>query len=366
MKAISASTFRILLLAFSLATAPISAHQDSQNTATMEAPRPTRSSRCNGFKYLGPISDAHVHYVGFAQQTDGIERMRAAFLRTRVRDVMLFGMPLTMRGGRQYYLNEDGKPVGVAEWDPGTDIRLRDALLIALNQSEREHIHPFIAGVNPKDAFQSVTHIEKLLAEHPGFWAGIGEVFGRHDQLGSVIAGGEATAKDEGMARILELAGKHDLPVSLHNNITEVGHPAEKGPLYLDEFDELLGRYPNTRVIWCHAGISRNLKVNNLPGILREQLRKHPNLYVDLSWVVYENYVAKDLDTWAALLEEFPDRFMIGSDTVGTFDANYDRQISKYDELLDKLTPKTALKVAHDNFIRVLPKRIRDRRMTGR
>ena len=47
---------------------------------------------------------------------------------------------------------------------------------------------------------------------------------------------------------------------------------------------------------------------------------------------------------------------MIGSDAVGHMDTYVDT-VQKYDALLDAMEPATARKVAHDNFLSVLPKR---------
>ena len=59
---------------------------------------------------------------------------------------------------------------------------------------------------------------------------------------------------------------------------------------------------------------------------------------------------------WATLIEEFPARFVIGSDTVGVFDQ-YKPTLQRYYLLLDALKPETARKVAHDNFLALLPAR---------
>jgi len=57
---------------------------------------------------------------------------------------------------------------------------------------------------------------------------------------------------------------------------------------------------------------------------------------------------------WPALIEQFPDRFIIGSDVVGTF-SRYKETIQRYYLLLDALSPATARKVAKENFLSALP-----------
>ena len=119
------------------------------------------------------------------------------------------------------------------------------------------------------------------------------------------------------------------------------------------------GAHPNTRIIWAHAGISRRIVIPNHTDILRRLLGQYRNLAIDLSWVIFEQEIAPGgaLDRrWASLIEEYPGRFVIGSDTVGSF-AQYQPTLQRYYVLLDALRPETARKVAHDNFLALLPAR---------
>ena len=156
---------------------------------------------------------------------------------------------------------------------------------------------------------------------------------------------------------IYDLAAENNLPVSVHSDISSVWR---REPLYLNEIENAVRRHPKTRFIWCHAGISRRINVPTITDELRRLLQTYPNLSIDLSWVVFENYLVRDgqPDTkWIALIEEFPARFMIGSDKVGRF-ADYPQEMQKYYRLLDKLQPATAKRVAQDNFLALLPTHI--------
>ena len=63
---------------------------------------------------------------------------------------------------------------------------------------------------------------------------------------------------------------------------------------------------------------------------------------------------------WVSLVEDYPERFMIGTDKVGHFDT-YVKEIKKYDILLDALKPEISRLVASENFLRVLPGRVQAR-----
>ena len=108
---------------------------------------------------------------------------------------------------------------------------------------------------------------------------------------------------------------------------------------------------------------SRRIVIPNHTDILRRMLRQYPNLTLDLSWVIFEQEIAPGgaLDKrWASLIEEYPNRFVIGSDTVGFFDT-YKQTLQRYYVLLDALKPETAHKVARDNFLALLPRPVAER-----
>lgn len=110
------------------------------------------------------------------------------------------------------------------------------------------------------------------------------------------------------------------------------------------------------------------MDLSNLPEIAADVLKRHANLYFDLSWLVFENYVARDdasLDTWAALLTRHPDRFLIGTDVVGHW-KSYVQNITKYQRLLDRLSPEVARKTASGNILSLVRSHDQARSAPGR
>lgn len=106
-------------------------------------------------------------------------------------------------------------------------------------------------------------------------------------------------------------------------------------------------------LIWAHTGISRRILDSEHLKNIEKMLEKNSNLYVDISWVVWEDYINKNKETlqaWAQLMEKFPDRFMIGSDKAGHWDE-YENEIFKYYPLLDLLSDKTRKKIMQTNIL---------------
>jgi Tat protein secretion system quality control protein TatD with DNase activity len=70
-----------------------------------------------------------------------------------------------------------------------------------------------------------------------------------------------------------------------------------------DAIERLFKQAPQATVLWAHSGFDR-------PEAVRDMLKKHPRLYADLA---YRTDQASP--EWTAVFKEFPDRFMVGTDT---------------------------------------------------
>ncbi|WP_460416083.1 amidohydrolase family protein [Pseudomonas sp. microsymbiont 2] len=306
-------------------------------------------------------SDAHLHYVDFFQETEGMPALLKAMDAAGVEQSMISGIPVAKKWHEdepkrpRYYAGDDAD----AYWYSATDLYVAAALQ-KLPAEQRRRFHPFLTGFNPVDK-NAVNHIERMLDLYPGLWQGIGEVFTRHDDLTALTSGDTPRANNEAMTRIYHLAAERDLPVLLHSNITS---KRERNPLYLAEIEEPLRNHPHTRFIWAHAGSSLEIhrhqeQMDFLLPVLTRLLEDYPNLYVDLSWSVLKPYLLDPQgvprQAWVALVERFPQRFVLGSDLVGRFDS-LGEQMHGFDPFLDALPAAVAEQVSRRNFVNLLPK----------
>ena len=299
------------------------------------------------------IVDGHCHFLSFVQETAGMDALFKAMDETGVVESAVIGMPVVKKwddGDEKrptYYLDNDSRTY----WYSATDFLVARAVL-DLPKDKQARLHPFICGFNSADR-NAVDHVERMLALYPGFWQGIGEVFLRHDDLTALTYSDAPRATSDAFGRLLDLAASRHLPILVHSDI---GPAWLEVPTYLGEIESAIRTHPKTRVIWAHAGISRRIVIANHTDILRRMLRQYPNLTLDLSWVIFEQEIAPGgaLDRrWVSLIEEYPDRFVIGSDSVGFFDT-YKPTLQRYYLLLDALKPETALKLARANFLALL------------
>ncbi|AQW69146.1 amidohydrolase family protein [Pseudomonas putida] len=319
--------------------------------------------------WLGPgaeareyrYSDAHLHYVDFFQESEGMPALLRAMDAAGIDQSMISGIPVAKKWHEdepkrpRYYAGDDAD----AYWYSATDTYVAAALQ-QLSGEQRKRFHPFLTGFNPVDK-NAVSHIERMLDLYPGLWQGIGEVFTRHDDLTALTSGETPRANNEAMTRVYHLAAERDLPVLLHSNITS---KRERNPLYLAEIEEPLRNHPHTRFIWAHAGSSMEIhrhqtQMDFLLPVLTRLLEDYPNLYVDLSWSVLKPYLLDEQgvprEPWLALVKRYPTRFMLGSDVVGRFDS-LGKEMDSFRSFLDALPEDVARRVAKDNFLAVLPK----------
>lgn len=299
------------------------------------------------------VVDSHLHYLDFMQQTRGFESLVEQMDECNVSHAVVFGMGMAKQWDEHtpqkpsYYLTNDAR----CYYYSATDYMM---MLDYLAQPEhvQERFFPFICGINPNDRM-SATYLRNLLERFDGKIKGIGEIMSRHDDLTALTYGEPPHADHPAYTDILNLAVEYDIPVLIHHNISAVSNPEA---IYLDEMCRLLDSCPEATVIWAHVGISRRIVVEGLTDIADNVLTKYPNLYFDISWIVYEDYIAKDFSKWIALFEKYPTRFMIGSDVVGKWD-NYTKEIRKYYPMLDAIADQELIEnICYKNILRLVQK----------
>ena len=306
------------------------------------------------------VIDSHLHYTDFLEDTDGYPALIRAMDAAGVSQSVIFGMPIakqwddTMAVAPSYYLSNDSR----CYYYSGTDFIVAEELL-AQPAEILSRFFPFCCGINGNDRL-AAEHIRQLLRLYPDFWCGIGELMSRHDDLTALTYGEAPHVNHPAFLEIFDLAAEEKLPVLVHHNITA---QSTEEILYLDELCEALEHNRDCKIIWAHVGISRRVEVQNLIRIADTLLEKNPNLWMDISWLVYDYYFldrfpdqyadGNSLHDWAALIEKYPDRFMLGTDKVGHW-ATYPAEVVKYYELLDLLKSETAVKLCHDNILSLI------------
>jgi predicted TIM-barrel fold metal-dependent hydrolase len=152
------------------------------------------------------------------------------------------------------------------------------------------------------------------------------------------------------MQRLWALSASYGIPLSAHMDATSDS---------IAQMERLLASDRRGIWIWAHTGWS----ADSSPTLLRRLLREHPNLFCELSGResirrIYRGDPINEGGTlkpsWRTLLEEFPDRFVIGTDIDPATLETYTEGIGYWRGILTQLSPTTAAKLAHENAERLL------------
>ncbi|MEY2683612.1 MAG: hypothetical protein RJA09_756, partial [Pseudomonadota bacterium] len=131
------------------------------------------------------------------------------------------------------------------------------------------------------------------------------------------------------------------------------------------EFRRLLAHNPKTRVVWSHVGFEPLL--TRSPQEVRAWLQAHPNLYMSFRLNRGAPMPGAALNPrgqlkpeWLALMQAFPDRFMLGSDSFydqtgvarGGGEPGSNAGLKALRALIDALPAPLAQAVASGNAVR--------------
>lgn len=221
-----------------------------------------------------------------------------------------------------------------------------DRVVPFLGEGYFNTLHPHSSYLNPEG-------LEGLLAA--GVVSGLGEMILRHSAFRLGAEGGFASAPathvpaDE--PRLLEtyrVAGRSHAPVTVHQEW-----------FFAEELGRALEAAPDTAFVWAHAG-------HGPAEVVGRMLERFPNLHADLSartpWIGPGTVLLRPdggLDpAWRAVLERFPDRFLIGLDLFDPshYRVEYVRMLAEYyRRLLATLPLDMAEMLAYRNAERLAP-----------
>jgi len=152
------------------------------------------------------------------------------------------------------------------------------------------------------------------------------------------------------MRRLWALSATYGVPLSAHMDAT---------PESIQEMERLLASDRRGTWVWAHTGWLPAAD----PSMLRRLLGAHPNLFCELSGreSIRRIYRGDPIDeggvlkpAWKALLEDLPDRFVIGTDVDPATLKTYAEEVGYWRGILAQLSPAAAVKVAHENAERLL------------
>ena len=234
------------------------------------------------------IFDAHIHYNEPAWQPYPPHRIRRL-----LRDAGIAGAAMSSSP-------DDGSRRLVS---------LNRSRFVALLRPYREGVTSANWTADPK----GIAYLEERLSS--AHYRGIGEI---HFQSAAETTGPVAR-------RAAELAIAHNIPLHVHSGVAPI--------------QSLRWQFPALKLLWAHGGMIE------APEVVGPLLDDDENLWVELSLratdIAGEDWIKPD---WRSLLVNYPDRFVIGSDTYVT---------SRWDDYVDLIED-------HRRWLDQLPSAVRD------
>ena len=294
------------------------------------------------------LIDTHVHYVDFLQDSEGLGWLLQAMDKAGIEKAVIFGLPVKKKWAAHdkkkpsYYL--DG--YSACFYFTLTDELLAQAYL-SLKKSDQKRFAPLICGFNPTDV-SSLDYLEFIYHKYP-IWKGVGELLLRHDELSTLTTDELARVDHQALTPIFSFCEQKNIPALVHHNCCSIGFGGDF--TYVYELEEVLRKHPTLKLVWAHCGASRRTTNGRYHEMMERMLSRYPNLYVDISWVVYEEEICacgEPKEEWIQLFTRYSERFTIGSDVFGHFNE-LKSLIERYYRLLEKLPDKTAQSLAWSN-----------------
>jgi predicted TIM-barrel fold metal-dependent hydrolase len=305
--------------------------------------------------------DSHVHLTNYVQE--GLTaRQYLEAVGDRVQRSVLFGIPLQMHWSDRV----TGKVAPTYYLDSDTDLyyySFTDAFIAEqyrrLSPEQQARFEPMIIGFNPVDMY-AADHIRRVLQTYPGVFTGIGEFSIHKEFVSAKVSGDVASLIDPALDRIFDFTAESGLVSILHSDIHMPFVKPEFKRLYFDQAVELFRRHPDSTIIWAHTGLGRVVQpvaghLAMLEEILADPQLKHVNF--DISWDEVAKYIVATPEATrltAALIEKYPDRFLMGTDNVALSDPKAVFAVfNQYQPLWDALSPQASEALRKGNFARL-------------
>lgn len=303
---------------------------------------------------LTPFVDAHTHLDGNID--DSIPTALAAMSRQNAAKIIL-QMPPDVKDPSAHF-DAEAILAAVKKYPSKFIVMGGGATLSALIQ---ESIATGNAGTEVQNKFRQ--RAEEMLRQGA---AGFGEMTAEHFDGATPY---QYAPPDHPLFLLLaDIAAQHAVPISLHMEAVVRNMPLPNGlksppnPPQLHEnitaFERLLDHNRRAIIVWAHAGADGT--GHRTPDLCRLLLRAHPNLYMDIKADPLnpgKNYLmttdGKIKPDWLKLIQDFPSRFIIGSDQHYPEPAGAQQRWQSVVLLLNQLPGGLRRKVGKENALRI-------------
>jgi predicted TIM-barrel fold metal-dependent hydrolase len=303
---------------------------------------PARPTRPLGDRYRGPVFDTHAHMFVMHDPTVVIQAMEAA----EVRRLVVLPTP-----------NASHMPRGTTILSQMEELRKSSQGKVILMCGSDYLVNWMQRAAQ---GYYATEEIDRLTRDvKSGACAGIGEIGFRHYAKTSWQLVIDLPAGYPPLLAIAETAARLNVPLDLHAEPVTPGGDRRDAEVF-GTIAAMFARNPTLKLVNSHTGMTnvRNARalLKAFPTLMMNvNFAKHAS---EVDWTNLEGVTDKDrliYADWAALFEEMPDRFMLGTDfffgRVGEAAKEYERRIRHARRALGSLDPAAARRIAYENAV---------------
>jgi hypothetical protein len=313
---------------------------------------PLRATRPAGAPYAGSVVDAHAHLNPPAPNRQNVEAdVPEAIIKARVARIVLLPAPnearfrdreSAERRRRELQRSSNGRVLTMC----GSDY-----LTVWMDDGAHS---PF--GIGSKDLTERMARLTADLKS--GACAGVGEIGVLHFNSDGTQPVVRLPAGYPPLLAIAETAAKAGAWMDIHAEPREPDGTSHHDEIY-STLAEMFQRAPDLKLIYSHNGLTnaRNARalLTAFPKLMMSVTHMRRKSWAHLEPITNEQ--GELYADWAALLEEMPERFMIGTDFLFGWTPqpteSYARVMERNRQLLGSLTPEAARRIAFENAARV-------------
>ena len=309
-----------------------------------------------------PIVDVHAHPARFIGQmtTDAfISRALRAVKEYRIEKIIILPPPTPHRGA---YAARLWKFVDAIKAHPnsfafgGGGEQLNPLILTTPADAVTPDVRRRFEAMAEKLIDSGVSVLGEFVAEHFSF--------GQHPYM--------SVAPDHPLLLLLaDVAARRNVPIDLHmeavptdrpmpdlksgrrRDLPQADNPARL-KANLPAFRRLLAHNARAKIVWAHAGWDNTGE--RTVRLMRQLLAGHPNLYMSMKLhsrlpglTIPFAFFGGIQEEWLALFREFPDRFVIGSDSF--YDEDPGDHLNPIRDFVNALPVELSRKIARENAI---------------
>ncbi len=263
------------------------------------------------------VVDAHNHFRPFGGPAVPFTELTEYFNKTGVLFANIFGIGqmLPPDSSCTYYLDCPGTPVVPT---------IRNDFANAANVVEfaPKGVHMILSMTFPDLAEpEGVTDMIRLYdREYPGLFKWVGELNVVKQALFQNHHRPVTKEQIDRWKPFMAVLKDRKLPMTLHSDLGNNENPTRYEPLMA----HILKTYPDNIIVWAHMGLSKELtdmKAADHIALMSKHLDKSPNLILDVSWRVLQDYYfnkPEDLKLFIPFFNKYSARILAGTDFVAS------------------------------------------------